>query len=92
MHGMHSLYSVPVKSLLANHQSTQLHGDTSPSPAKKPKSDDKQGNTSAAFRVQDFKAYFVDRRRVIYSRKQFVDSRRVIHSRKQFADKRELRM
>ena len=35
-------------------------GDKSQSHTKKPKSDAKQGNISAAFRVQEFKAYFYD--------------------------------
>ena len=65
--------TVSVKSLLAINKLNYMDrflkrsapGDTGPSPAKKFKSDAKQGNIPAAFRVQEFKTYFVDRRRVI---------------------------
>ena len=67
-------------------------GVTNTSPPKKPKSGAKQRNMSAVFRVQEYKVYCVDRRKVIYSRKQFVYMRRDIYSRKQFVDKRELRV
>ena len=41
-------------------------GDTSPSLAKKPKSDTKQGDISAAFRTLEFKAYFYDSGRKMF--------------------------